>query len=73
MERIIAINNYVVVGTGLMVGEAEEIVLDFMHDEDRRGEQRPMLEIESEGRKRQLWLRIEWEKLGDIRPYNWEQ
>ena len=73
MERIIAIKNYVIVGEELMVVEAKQLVLDFMLDKKRRHEQRPVVFLRSGERERELWLRGEWERLGDVRPFDWEQ
>ena len=68
-----AIGHYVVVGQDLNRSEARRIVRDFMNDESRRGEQEPMVLIQSKGKERQLWLRVEWDKQGDDRPFNWEE
>ena len=73
MERIIAINNYVIVGDELMLREAEQLVQDFMLDEKRRHEQRPVLYLRSGEQERELWLRGEWERRGDVRPFDWEK
>ena len=73
MERIIAIQNYVVTGLELSVEEAERIVTDFMHAEERRNEQRAMLFVQSGEQERELWLRGEWDRLGDVRPFDWEK
>ena len=73
MERIIAIQNYVVTGQELRVDEAEQIVLNFMSDEKRRHEQQPVVFIHSGEQERALWLRGEWDRLGDVRPFDCEK
>jgi len=66
-----AIGHYVIVGEDLRRGEARRIVRDFMNAESHRDEQEPMVLIQSKGKQRQLWLRVEWDKQGDDRPFNW--
>ena len=73
MVRIIAINNYVIVGDEVMLKEAKKVVSNFMHDKSRRREQRPVLFIQSGDKDREMWLRGEWDRMCNGRAFDWEQ